>query len=75
MTGTEDLWKQYWHEIEMAKFSVIAAGLLHDEMANKVMTLREAKTLKRRHDRHTRASIKHLNRAKKVRRQIKKIEG
>lgn len=73
MAGTEDLWKQYWNEIEQAKFSAIAAGLLHDEMAG-VMTLKEAKALKKRHDRHIRASGKHLNRAKKIRRKIKMIE-
>jgi hypothetical protein len=75
MTGTEDLWKQYWAEIEAAKFATIAAGLLHEEMANKTMTLKDAKKYKKRHDAFVRASTKHLNRAKKIRRKIRMIEN
>lgn len=73
MGGTTELWETYWREIVNSQFSIMSAQLLCEEM-DKPMTPAEARNYKKRHDRHIRASKKHLKNAKKVHRRIERIE-
>lgn len=73
MEGTEELWDQYWTEMEASKFSIIAAQLLLEE-AEKPMSTDDLRDYKRRHAKHIRACHQHLRRAKRLRRKIERLE-
>jgi hypothetical protein len=67
-------WREHWEHIAEAKFSLIAAQLLHDEIDN-VTCRKDARDFKRRHNRHIRAGMRHLRKAKRIRAKIRRYEG
>lgn len=73
MDDTEGFWAAYATELEQARFSLIAAQLLAEEISEK-MTLDELREYRHRHRKHIRACHQHLHRAEKLRKKVDRYE-
>lgn len=70
---TNDLRKEYDEEMTLAKFSLIAAQLLAEEVSEE-LSLEDLKDLRTRHRKHIRAFNMHLRRATKLRKKAERYE-
>lgn len=73
MSAADDLHKEWQAEIELAKFSLIAAQLLCEEL-DKDMSVADRLSYKKRHKKHLQGMYFHLRKAKRISRTIRRIE-